>query len=206
MEKEDASLCPSLSSSSPSHPRCQPPSGSEHSASVLPKIQVPSTARTPRALLHPVSVHSIPPLSSTPASLPRPSSPSHVLLVPSHSLQQEAQEAVGLYGPCWVHTTQGNPSLGLTGQGRDGCAASRPGLCAIAPGRRAGAPPLWQLARSFPVTGPQPLTPLRRAGCSPPGSSVHGLFQARILECMPFPPPGDLPDPGVKPMSPVSSA
>ena len=28
-------------------------------------------------------------------------------------------------------------------------AASRPGLCAIAPGRRAGAPPLWQLARHF---------------------------------------------------------
>ena len=35
---------------------------------------------------------------------------------------------------------------------------------AIAPGRRAGAPPLWQLARSFPVTGPQPLSSLRRAG------------------------------------------
>ena len=33
-----------------------------------------------------------------------------------------------------------------------------------APGRRAGAPPLWQLARSFPVTGPQPLSSLRRAG------------------------------------------
>ena len=31
-------------------------------------------------------------------------------------------------------------------------------VCAIAPGRRAGAPPLWQLARSFPVTGPQPLS------------------------------------------------
>ena len=30
--------------------------------------------------------------------------------------------------------------------------ASRPGLCAIAPGRRAGAPPLWQLARpTFPA-------------------------------------------------------
>ena len=43
-------------------------------------------------------------------------------------------------------------------------AASRPGLCAIAPGRRAGAPPLWQLARSFPVTGLQPLSSLRRAG------------------------------------------
>ena len=36
-----------------------------------------------------------------------------------------------------------------------------------------------------------------------PGSSVHGILQARILEwgC---PPPGDLPDPGIKPMSHVS--
>ena len=23
--------------------------------------------------------------------------------------------------------------------------------------------------------------------CSPPGSSVHGIFQAKILECVPFP-------------------
>ena len=29
--------------------------------------------------------------------------------------------------------------------------------------------------------------------CSPPGSSVHGISQARILEWVPFPPPGDLP-------------
>ena len=43
-------------------------------------------------------------------------------------------------------------------------AASRPGLCAIAPGRRAEAPLLWQLARSFPVTGLQPLSSLQRAG------------------------------------------
>ena len=34
--------------------------------------------------------------------------------------------------------------------------------------------------------------------CSPPGSSVHGIFWARILE-LPFPPPGDLPDPGIEP-------
>ena len=33
------------------------------------------------------------------------------------------------------------------------------------------------------------------------GSSVHGIFQARILE-LPFPPPGDLPDPGTEPMFP----
>ena len=29
--------------------------------------------------------------------------------------------------------------------------------------------------------------------CSPPGSSVHGVFQVRILEWVPFPPPRDLP-------------
>ena len=37
-------------------------------------------------------------------------------------------------------------------------------VCATALGRRAGAPPLWLLARSFPVTGPQPLSSLRHAG------------------------------------------
>ena len=29
--------------------------------------------------------------------------------------------------------------------------------------------------------------------CSPPGSSVHGILQARILEWVAMPPPGDLP-------------
>ena len=35
--------------------------------------------------------------------------------------------------------------------------------------------------------------------CSPPGSSVHGISQARIREWVPFPPPRDLPDPGMDP-------
>ena len=42
--------------------------------------------------------------------------------------------------------------------------------------------------------------------CSPPGSSVHGIFQARILEWVLFPPPGVLPDPGIEPKSPESTA
>ena len=42
--------------------------------------------------------------------------------------------------------------------------------------------------------------------CSPPGSSVHGILQARILEWVPFPPPRDLPDPGVEPRSPTLQA
>ena len=35
--------------------------------------------------------------------------------------------------------------------------------------------------------------------CSPPGSSVHGVLQARILEWVSCPPPGDLSNPGVNP-------
>ena len=37
--------------------------------------------------------------------------------------------------------------------------------------------------------------------CSLLGSSVHGIFQARILEWLPRPPPGNLSDPGIKPVS-----
>ena len=37
-------------------------------------------------------------------------------------------------------------------------------------------------------------------GCSPPGSSVIGILQARTLEWLPCPSP-DLPDPGIKPAS-----
>ena len=40
--------------------------------------------------------------------------------------------------------------------------------------------------------------------CSLPGFSVHGIFQATIVEWLPFPSPGDLPDLEVKPASPVS--
>ena len=36
--------------------------------------------------------------------------------------------------------------------------------------------------------------------CNPPGSSVHGIFQARILEWVAtFPSPRDLPAPGIEP-------
>ena len=40
-------------------------------------------------------------------------------------------------------------------------------------------------------------------GCSLPGSSVHGILQARVLDWMPCPPPGDLPNLGIEPMSPT---
>ena len=49
--------------------------------------------------------------------------------------------------------------------------------------------------------------------CSPPGSSIHGIFplsmgifQARILEGLPFPPLGDLSDIGIERSSLVSPA
>ena len=38
---------------------------------------------------------------------------------------------------------------------------------------------------------------------SPPVFSIHGILQARILEC---PSLGDLPDAGIDPMSPMSTA
>ena len=42
--------------------------------------------------------------------------------------------------------------------------------------------------------------------CSLPGSPVHGIFQARILEWLPLPTPGDLPNPRIEPTSLVSPA
>ena len=40
-------------------------------------------------------------------------------------------------------------------------------------------------------------------GCILPGPSVHGISQARLMERVPFPSPGDLPDPGMEPVSPA---
>ena len=42
--------------------------------------------------------------------------------------------------------------------------------------------------------------------CGLPGSSVHGIFQARVLEWLPFPSPGALPNSGIKPKSPALQA
>ena len=43
------------------------------------------------------------------------------------------------------------------------------------------------------------LTVCEPMDCSPPGSSVHRILRARILAWVA--PPGDLPDPGIKPGS-----
>ena len=50
------------------------------------------------------------------------------------------------------------------------------------------------------------LTACNPMDCSPPGSSVHEIFQARILEWVAVPSPGDLPNPGIKPGSPALQA
>ena len=39
----------------------------------------------------------------------------------------------------------------------------------------------------------------------PPGSSVHGIFQVSYWSQLPFPIPGDLPNPGIEPKSLASS-
>ena len=48
------------------------------------------------------------------------------------------------------------------------------------------------VARSYP-------TLCDPTDCSPPGFSVRGILQARILEWVAIPSPGDLPDPGIEP-------
>ena len=78
--------------------------------------------------------------------------------------------------------------------------------------------PLWRTVRRFlkkleielPYDPAIPLlgihTEETRSERDMPGSSVHGVFQARMLEWVPFPPPEDLPDQGIEPGSPVLQA
>ena len=42
--------------------------------------------------------------------------------------------------------------------------------------------------------------------CSPPGSSVCGILQEKHWRELPFPPPRDLPNPGMEPTSLMSPA
>ena len=42
--------------------------------------------------------------------------------------------------------------------------------------------------------------------CQAPQATVHGVSQARIQSRLPFPSPGDLPDPGIEPGSPTLQA
>ena len=47
---------------------------------------------------------------------------------------------------------------------------------------------------------------LRPMDFSPPGSYVHGILQARILEWVAFPSPEDFPNAGIKPVSLASAS
>ena len=51
----------------------------------------------------------------------------------------------------------------------------------------------WLCAKSLQSC----LTLCNHIDCSSPGSSVHGILQARILEWVVLPSPGDHPDPGI---------
>ena len=55
---------------------------------------------------------------------------------------------------------------------------------------------VWSVTQlCLPLCGP--------VDCSLPVSSVHEIFQAKILDRVAFPIPEDIPDPGIKPMSPA---
>ena len=43
-------------------------------------------------------------------------------------------------------------------------------------------------------------------GCNLPGSSVHGFSRQGYWSGLPFPSPGNIPDPGIKPRSPALKA
>ena len=45
-----------------------------------------------------------------------------------------------------------------------------------------------------------------RMDSNPPGSSVHGFLRQEYWSELPCPPPGDLPNPGIKPGSPALQA
>ena len=82
-------------------------------------------------------------------------------------------------------------------------------LCQLCPqlraqvGYEAGS---WEDPACCSLSGPQLvvqscLTLCDPMDCNPPGSSVRGVLQVRTLEWVACPPPGDLPDPGIKPGS-----
>ena len=84
------------------------------------------------------------------------------------------------------------------------------GLSTMKPGPRLPSKQSWVM-RSLPsatLTLSQAcarscLTLCNPLDCSPRGSCGCGISQARILERVPFPAPGNLPDPGIKPTSPT---
>ena len=110
-------------------------------------------------------------------------------------------------------------SQGLTSDNGNSCAfcllstlsgftLAHPHLCLSLRGYHLQHPELRRMpeARGGRLVAQSCLTLCDPMDCSPPGSSVHGISQARILEWLPFPPPGDLTDLGIEPKSPVLQA
>ena len=56
------------------------------------------------------------------------------------------------------------------------------------------------------VHAQSPMTVCNPTDCSPPGSSSMGFSRQEYWSGLPFPSPGDLPDPGIEPASPSSPA
>ena len=65
---------------------------------------------------------------------------------------------------------------------------------------------LWVYTYVSTLVAQSCLTLCDPMNCGLPGSSVHGIFQARILEWVAISFSGDLPEPGIQPASPVSLA
>ena len=61
--------------------------------------------------------------------------------------------------------------------------------------------PVWILSYVCAKSFQSCLTLCDPMDCGPPSSSVHGILQARILEWLPRPPPGEFPNPGIKPLA-----
>ena len=69
---------------------------------------------------------------------------------------------------------------------------------------RTGKTSRWEQKSEQQLHLAQPCLPLcDPVDCSPPGSSVHGISQERMLEGVAIPSPGHLPNPGIKPASPA---
>ena len=82
-------------------------------------------------------------------------------------------------------------------------------ICTFEPNRRArvggcGGSPLGD--QSSVLVAQSCLTLCSPIDCNPPGSSVHGILQARILEWVAIPFSGDPPDSGIEPESPTLHA
>ena len=77
-------------------------------------------------------------------------------------------------------------------------------LCATSGGSSFRTSPSWRMCVLSRFSCVQVFaTPI---DCSSPGSSVYGIFQARILEWVAISFPGDLPHPGIEPGSPALQA